>query len=300
MPDRGRVPAPPWNDRAAGAVLDRSRYWVRTRSLARRPASDLARTRGGHGVVVSVTSIAPRFGTLHLALRSLIDQSVPASSVVLWVRPDELGLLPSSVTSLVDHGVDIRVLERDLGPASKLIPALEAHPDSTIVTADDDVAYQRRWLERLLSRCAVAPGAIVCARAHWLTFDDAGGLRPYGLWEHETRRSGPDDRLFFTGHGGVLYPPGVLPDTARDATRLLKVCPTADDLWFNWMARLAGTPVARVPHRAQRHGRIAGSQSTTLMRDNLSGGNDRQLLALQREFGTLDPATGSLVGGGPD
>ena len=280
---------------------DRGRdSWVegrRRRDLVRHEPAALAGGASAGDVVVSLTSHAARFGTLELAVRSLLDQSSPAAAVVLWVADADRGAVPGGVERLARAGLEIRTLPRDLGPASKLLPALAAYPECRIVTADDDVAYARVWLHGLLATHDRHPAAIACRRAHYLGFDEAGRLLPYAHWEQETARTGPDARLFFTGHGGVLYPPGSLPPLVHDDALRTSLSPTADDVWFNWMARLAGTDIVRTPGRSPRHDVVPGSQGTSLLAVNVGAhGNDGQIARMVEHFGSPDPSTGRLTG----
>jgi hypothetical protein len=263
--------------------------------LAARPTDP-----GAGDVVVSLTTHAERFPTIELALRSVLDQSVSPAAVVLWVAAADRHDLPGGVEALAHSGLEIRAMPRDLGPASKLLPALLAFPECRIVTADDDVVYAHDWLSALLAANVRHPAAIATARAHYLAFDQTGRLRPYLQWEPETSCTGPDARLFFTGHGGVLYPPGSLPAEVHDEAARTSLCPTADDVWLNWMARLAGTDIVRVPGRSPRHDAVPGSQGSTLLSVNVDArGNDEQIARMVRHYGPLDPQTGRLIGPGP-
>lgn len=270
------------------AAITRRRRLARVRIPA--PAARVS------DAVVSLTSHRARFDGLSLALRSILDQSIRPSCVLLWVPRGDREALPVDVLDLGDVGLQIRTLESDQGPASKLLPTLVERPDRTVVTADDDVAYPYTWLASLMEESGKHPGAIVCHRAHWITFDTDGVIRPYAEWEWETTQCGPDARLFFTGHGGVLYPPGSLSATVHDDRAREAYAPTNDDIWFNWMARLKGTLIVRVPRRSSRRDSLPGSERSSLMRVNLGGGgNDAAVRAMARAFGRLDPATGAVV-----
>lgn len=94
-------------------------------------------------------------------------------------------------------------------PTRKLIPALELWPDAWFVTADDDVYYPPDWLEQLVGQAR--RGTVVGTRVHLAPLDPSGRLTPYGSWTmatHLLRAPSADTRLFPTGVGGVLYPPG--------------------------------------------------------------------------------------------
>ena len=100
-------------------------------------------------LIVSLTSYAARFGTLGLTLRCLLTQSVKPDRVILWLAPEDIVRLPMPIRALTRHGLDIRET-RDLRSYTKIIPALRAFPDAIIVTADDDLFYERHWLLALV------------------------------------------------------------------------------------------------------------------------------------------------------
>ena len=47
-----------------------------------------------------------------------------------------------------------------------------------------------------------------------------------------------NDFNFFTGAGGVLYPPKCFYKDVLDKKKIMKLCPSNDDIWLNWMVKL--------------------------------------------------------------
>jgi len=256
-------------------------------------AFPLTRNRTRHDletpVVVSLTSYPPRFATLGATLRSLLDQTALADRTVLWIAHADFALLPRDVLSLERHGLEIRQCE-DIGPYKKLVPALQAFPDATIITADDDVYYPPDWLESLLGRAGEKPGCVLAHRVHRARLGSDGRLTPYQTWTMavtDTADSPPDCLVFPTGDCGILYPPGSLDPRVTDAALFMALCPRADDLWFFWMARLAGTGHRGMGHAAH-YLTWEGTQEVALCVANwLGNGNDPQIAAMEDHFGTL-------------
>ena len=247
--------------------------------------------RRPHGLsrplVVTLTSYPPRFPHLGKTLRSLLDQTVQADRTILWVAHGDMAALPDDVLALRDHGLEIQACD-DLRSYKKLIPALEEDADRYFVTADDDVYYAPDWLEGLVATARQHPADVIAWRAHEAPLDDSGRFAPYAQWRlatHRTFVSDADVRLFPTGVGGVLYPPGGFDSRVFDQALFRKLAPAGDDIWFFWLSRLAGT----------RQRRVAGkfdiidwpsTQDVALYADNLLGdGNDRQIAAVQDYFG---------------
>ncbi len=299
---------------APGTMLHRARraarrLWWRARAPSdrRRARVDLARAlqmveaypllspaeRAPHALpaplIVSLTSWPPRFATLHLTLRSLLDQSIRPDRLILWIAHQDMAQLPPAVRRLTADGLEIRACD-DLKSYKKLIPCLKAHPEAYIVTADDDVHYPSDWLAALVGAVDPAAQEVACLRAHLARFDRYGRALPYLDWSFETRRtyaSGPRTALFPTGVGGILYPPGSLPRATLDESAFMRICPHADDIWFFWMARRNGYTHRRAPD----HLRLVcwpDSQAEALFILNRSGhGNDIQIRAVEAEFGPI-------------
>lgn len=235
-------------------------------------------------LIVSITSYPKRFETLAPTLRSLLSQRIRPDKVVLWTAPETMHLLPENVLELQPFGLDIRPTE-DIGPFTKIVPALKAFPDAFIATADDDVFYGREWLAMMVKAWPGDFHHIVCHRAHRVTYAADGKPKPYAQWTFEV--SGPEtsDSLFPTGVGGVLYPPGSLGTTVVERELFQALCPQADDLWLYFMGRRSGSRYVLVgPRRPVVN--WPGSQRVALYHANVrDGGNQVQLERLIAHFG---------------
>lgn len=233
-------------------------------------------------LIVSLTSYPPRFATLAKTLRSLLAQDVLADRTILWVEEDDRELLPPNVLQLQQQGLEVRTCP-DLRSYKKIVPALREFPDAFIVTADDDLYYPRDWLAKLAGGFVPEEKVIVCVRAH-RPARDAKGFQPYSLWHWGYVTSGEiRDDLFPTGGAGALYPPGCLPPETCDVEAIMRLCPTADDVWLYCMAKRAGA----------RHRQVGGyfplvnwdgTEEGGLEHVNVLEGNDVQLASVWREY----------------
>ncbi|MFO1486870.1 MAG: glycosyltransferase [Verrucomicrobiota bacterium] len=241
----------------------------------------------GPQLIVSLTTIPARLSLVHLAIEPLLRQSLSASRIVLWLS-DELGPkdLPLALRRQQRRGLEVR-FRRDLRSYTKLIHALKEFPEDVIVTADDDTFYPRDWLEQLWNSFQRRPDSVHCHRAHAMLETELGTLRPYLEWTFfSPGELGPSHRLMPTGVGGILYPPGILPAEVFDDGVYLRLCPTADDVWFKAMALLAGVPTMKVSPEFAEYPTIPGTQRKRLCAHNFAdGNNDRQIAAV---FGHYD------------
>lgn len=225
-----------------GVRLRANRQWNDYRR--RFPISPRRRAHGLPGeMIVTLTSYPPRFSTLSFTLRSLMEQSTPADRIALWIAEDDADKLPSDVTDLIGRGVELHLCA-DVRSFKKLVFAVETWPDAFLVTTDDDVFYPPEWLAGLAEGFAPAAPTIVCHRAHRIPAFSDGAPPKYVEWDwdvQDERARSPSADLMAVGVGGVLYPPRALHAEVTDRESFTRLCPNADDLWFFWCARRAGT-----------------------------------------------------------
>ena len=252
---------------------------LRRRPLAGREPHGLARP-----LIVTLTSYPPRFALLALTLKCLLSQSVRPDAVILWIAHDDRGSLTREILRLQEFGLTIR-FSKDLRSYKKIVPALREHPDSYLVTADDDAYFGRDWLKSLVSAWR-SDDEVLCRRAHLIRTGDDGLPLAYDVWRREIGAGDPSPLVFPTSGGGVLYPPGVLAPEVDREERFMALCPTADDVWLYFMMRRTGALARRVgAGRAfvdWPAGRVA-----SLSHGNVGpgGGNDRQIGRMIAEFG---------------
>ncbi|SMO32699.1 hypothetical protein SAMN06265221_10162 [Paracoccus laeviglucosivorans] len=264
-------------------IGDMLRRWKQSRRVAQATAEIMARQTDPrpHGLpaplIVSLTSYGPRFASLHLVLRSLLNQTVRADRVILWLDACDEASLPESARL---PRLEIRTCP-DWRSYKKIIPTLIEAPDAFIATADDDIYYRPDWLERLVAH---ADAGVVSHRAHRVTLTD-GAPRSYDDWQRNIPTPDAGPLIFPTGVGGVLYAPGVFhPDTCRPEL-FTKLAPSADDVWLYWMHRLAGSRPEKIGGRF-RITEWPGSQVQNLRGGNLGGdGNDRAVRAMIEAYG---------------
>jgi len=241
---------------------------------------------GSPRLIVSLTSYPDRMYDIHYAVYSLLNQTKKPDMVILYLAEDEFPNgekdLPKKLLKLKENGLTIKWCE-NLKSYKKLIPALCEFPNDIIVTADDDIYYPNDWLLKLYDSYLKTPEYIHCHRAHKITFKN-NEIDLYTNW-----RSCIDDNSasfinFFTGAGGVLYPPNSLHKDVLNKELFLKLAPNADDIWFYSMAILNNRKIKVVhkPHNDIKYvnpKRDIGlyDESTLCLKENSGDGNDTQL-----------------------
>lgn len=199
---------------------------------------------GEEEVVVSLTTYGKRIHDVHLPIETIMQGSLKPNRIVLWLSTEmKYETLPIAIQRQQQRGLEVRYCE-DIRSYKKIIPSLEAFPDSCIITIDDDVLYRYDLVENLYASYKRHPNAISASRIHKIVLGEDCRPISYNNWEWRHPNTELTSKLFFfTGVGGVLYPPHIFSEEVLNKTVFLDICKTADDVWLNAMALLNDVPV---------------------------------------------------------
>jgi lipopolysaccharide biosynthesis glycosyltransferase len=242
-------------------------------------------------LIISLTSYPARINTVYITLRSLIDQTIAPKKIILWLAEEQFskreGDLPISLLKMQEEGVEIRWCS-DLKSYKKLLPSIQNFSGNIIVTADDDTVYPSGWLLQLIATHMMHPSYIICHRAHRILFEENGLIKKYKKWDRDTSYLFPSFDIFFTGCGGVLYPPNSLNAAVFDKELFKNLAPDGDDIWFWAMALLNRTKIVKVPDSVFELNLIEGTQDDALWIENVqSGGNDKMIASVLAKFPSI-------------
>lgn len=197
-------------------------------------------------IIVSMTSFPTRIDTTHLALNTLLRQTMKPDRVILWLAyeqfPNKENDLPQNLLKLMDFGLEIKWCE-DLKSYKKLIPALREFPNDIIITTDDDIYYEDDWLESLYNAYKNYPDCIYVQRPRRLKLN---GDKINVISSRKSEKldlSIPDYYNQPLGGTGALYPPHSLYKDIFNKEQFFKLQPTNDDIYFWSMAVLNKTKI---------------------------------------------------------
>jgi hypothetical protein len=240
-------------------------------------------------IIASVTTTGRRIGQIVPTLESIRQGTLQPDRLILWLNHDASAVGPgvreADIPPAVHDLCEVRWCD-NFGPATKLLPAMLAFPDDTVVTFDDDNLYSPEWLGGLMAGAEQFPGHIAAYRCKRAGVDRNGEPLPYRQWPVVKCATGPSRWLVPTGVAGVLYPPGSLRSEAFSVGLMRRLSLANDDLWF--AATRAVEPVAlRATNRIREERRLRGAR---LSKRNLHRGrNDQIIKALTRHFGPRCP-----------
>ena len=204
-----------------------------------------------HEIIVSLTTYGKRISDVTYSIESIMQQTLKANRIILWLgREFQTRRLPQSLMLQQKRGLEIQFCD-DIRSYTKLVPSLANYPNDAIITIDDDLLYDIDVLERLILAHQETPNCIHASRVHRMRLDDDGHLFPYREWSLRYKEAGIHKLNFFTGVGGVLYPPRCFDDEVFNQNEFLSECKYADDVWFNAMAIKNGIPINKVQTRSE-------------------------------------------------
>ena len=220
----------------------------------------------GRQVIVSLTSHGNRILDAYMAIETIMQGTMKPNRIILWL-PEHDKVSSCLLENQVKRGLEIRYV-KDLGPHTKLIPALREFPEDIIITIDDDIFYKPDMVENLLRAHYHDSSSILANRIAVMTTDKNGNLNSYLKWVHYNYPEHSSKRNVIIGVEGCLYPPHTLSDEIFNEDAIQELCPTADDIWFTAMALLKGTRIAHVDCRYDK-GFAGGVANQRMQRSGL-------------------------------
>lgn len=238
-------------------------------------------------VIVSLTTYPARMKELSLVLETLFHQSVMPSRIILWLADNQYEDAESvneELKKFVDEGLEILFCE-DLRAHKKYYYTMKNHPESIVITVDDDILYPENMVESLIKKHIEYPNCIIACRAHEMKFLN-GIPAPYSTWNFLAKNClGPDLRLCATGGAGCLYPPGALSQHVFDKEVFTEICLYADDLWMKCMSFLNKTQVVLTEKNNPNIITVISEKSGGLAEYNVvQKKNDEQLNAVSKRY----------------
>lgn len=217
-------------------------------------------------LVLSLTTVPPRFPYVHENLNALKQQTAEIVEINLYI-PRKYRRFEYDPADLpkVPVGVNLRLIDEDLGPATKVLPACEEYrgQDVQILFCDDDKVYDVNWAQRFVDAAKRHPGCAICeegggvemphyAGDDWISSrEPKAQFRTKGLWYRLRRAvslgfwkpskavsSGHVDIL--EGWGGVMVRPEFFDAASYAIPDLLW---TVDDVWLSGCLERRNIPI---------------------------------------------------------
>lgn len=226
----------------------------------------------GEEIIVSLTSFPARFDSLHLVIKSILCQSMKPDRLILFLDDTvSVDILPESLTALKKYGLEIEFRSYNMKPHKKYYYAMKEHPESIVITIDDDIMYPNDLISTLYECHKKFENCVIATRSHRILFDNNGQIKKYNQWKWmDESTNTPSMELMATGCGGVLYPAHCMSDKLLDYELIKDLSLNADDLWLKVMQVLVHTPVVNCNQEIRKKRVVVdGSQEESLNASNV-------------------------------
>lgn len=240
-------------------------------------------------IIVSLTTYGKRLFDVAITIESIMQGSMKPNRIVLWLGEDlKNTTLPIALQKQQSRGLEVSFC-KDIRSYKKLIPALKKYPDASIITIDDDVIYHYDLIESLINTHKLYPSHIIANRIHRIILNSNKKPVSYKKWEWDAEPKDDSYLNFFTGVGGVLYPPHSLHPEVLNENIFLNICKYADDIWFNAMALKAGSHVLKCKLKISCGNHILSNYEVQEMglfhiNVNSQNKNDQQMQAVFQKY----------------
>ena len=133
-------------------------------------------------VIVSLTTYRRRLLGVSSTIESIMQGSVKPNRICLWMDESLKDItFPQTLLNQVKRGLEIYFC-KDIGPHTKLVPALAKYPEASIITIDDDAIYDYDLVETLVSSHIAHPKCIVTKRIARLLLEPADSQGYKAQW----------------------------------------------------------------------------------------------------------------------
>lgn len=189
-------------------------------------------------LVISLTSIPPRFGQLPRVVAALRAQTARPARILVTL-PRHYRRFPGSHAAPALPGAEVVRPARDMGPAAKVLAAarLLRGQDCHLLYCDDDWLYHPRWAEGFLATARARPGCAIAASGFSAR---RLGLSPAPHLPDGEAGGGYVD--IAQGFAGVLLRPDWL-----DAPPAVAQAWAVDDIWLSAQYARAGRRIWKQP-----------------------------------------------------
>jgi len=211
-------------------------------------------------IIVTLTTIPSRIPYIQTTIDSILNQSLSPSKVELYIPREytqrSLGKIDDKY---LPTGCEVIYCDKDYGPATKILPALQRYTDKdvTIIYCDDDRLYEKNWIKRLVSQSKNYPNDCITDEGvdiGWYLFKEWHSKNRFryrffrilslGIWRPKRSLHSKPDNLTDTaeGYGGNLIRPHFFPHEVFD---IPDVFWAVDDIWLSGMMTKNGIKIRR-------------------------------------------------------
>lgn len=206
-------------------------------------------------IIVSFTSFPKRINSIAPMLNSIINQTLKADKIILWLAQSEFSekekSLPEYLLNFVKEGKLTIEWCNDLKSHKKYFYALKKYVNDIIILVDDDLIYDKTLIQSLINSYLQFPNAISAKRTHLMLQNiKENDFVKYNYWPFEVNAwiGKPSMQLFATTGAGTLIPPKLLNLSFFDEQVIKDICLYSDDIWLKAIEVVSDVPIVQTEY----------------------------------------------------
>ncbi len=224
--------------------------------------------------VISLSVLPSRFKGLKPTLNSLTDQSLLPEKIIINLPQNfERDQSEYDIPYFVEKHplVEINWIEKDLGPATKLLPTLDLYkdePDKLIIIVDDDQIYPQGMVENYVKNSEHLSDAAMTLSGWTVpkTFDHGDKVQRYGgivrFYRVDNSVKEPEQVDCLQGAASFAVKPKLFDGRVFDFESAPREAFFVDDIWVSGNLAWSKSPVYVVP-APFRFGRFVSLRQST-------------------------------------
>jgi hypothetical protein len=201
-------------------------------------------------IIVCMSTTPPRAPHIAPVIEQLLRQTIKPDEIRIYVPSNYKRFAGKPQFPALPSNVKICPCGEDLGPATKILPALrDALPDDILIYCDDDMNYDDKLIERLITLSAEYPDACIAERGkEWTRYVRRHAKKNIPLLHILLAICSPqkfkqvDHQTIdiAEGYGGVLVKPRFFPSFVFQIPPRLWL---VDDIWLSGCLAVTGTQI---------------------------------------------------------
>lgn len=198
-------------------------------------------------VIVSLTTFPVRIKKVHVAIESLLRQTVRPKRIILWLSKDQFKSfrLPQRLQKLQARGLEIYFREGDIRSHKKYFYITTELPNENFITADDDIIYDSHFIEDFFIESKKHPNHVLGRLGLEVFMDEHEKI----VWNPNIDEAVNTKNLHFGSGAGCFFPRESFFTPMLNKDLISQTCPFADDVWLNVMCRMKNTRMIKIKTR---------------------------------------------------
>ena len=226
-------------------------------------------------ITASLTSFPARIEYVHIAIKSIMLQSVKPDRIVLWLAEEQFPekKLPQQLIELKKYGLEICWMNNMYSHKKYFYSIKNQSENEVVITFDDDIIYPIDCIKRLIKFHKKYPTCLVCERGQTICYEKNGEIvsNP-GKWRPVSSIGikNPTYSMNPSPGGGCLMPKCAFHPDAVNEDKINELAYNKnDDLWYMFMCAENKTRMIKTRKYHRVFSVVNGSQVVQLATENV-------------------------------